>query len=708
MLAGAATAACAQGALQAPAQSSPPAVTTPASAPTSASARTASPPVASARVAPPADPRLPQVRAAIEAAERGTLDAASTTGLVSHPLYPWVEYAQLRRGIDTLDTARAKAFLDRHAGTAAGEAFRELWLASRARQRDWAAFLAAWSPTRAIERDRGLQCAHLAARAATGRIDASWTRSMQSLWREAGTALPEVCDAPIATLAERGELPSELRWARIDAAAAEGQSGVMRAAARGLPAAEAALANDYAAFIDSVHERALTWPKSERSRRIASHGLARIAKASPAQAEALLPKYANALGFTDADRGRVLYPVALWTVASYEPESARRLAAVPDVAYDERLHEWQAREAMARSDWRGALTAIQRMPAAQRNDSRWQYFEARLAERMGDKPAAQRLYREAAKKAEFHGFLAADRIDAPYALCPWRPVVAPGEREAVARDPAIVRAMALHTLGRSGWAVREWDEALSRLTDAQRPIAVDIAQDHGWFDRAVFSLGKGNPDELRLYHLRFPLHHDAVIRREAARNRIDPAWVAAEIRAESIFNPTARSGANAMGLMQVIPSTGAAVARRIGVPWRGAESLYEPETNIVLGTAYLRQLLDQYGAQTYFAVAGYNAGPAPLNRWKTQRPGMDADFWIETVSYKETREYLARVFAFATIYDWRLNGDALNLRDRMHGRIDGPRKKFACPLPDAGTASPAPATTKPTGATPAPAPTPRR
>ena len=135
-----------------------------------------------------------------------------------------------------------------------------------------------------------------------------------------------------------------------------------------------------------------------------------------------------------------------------------------------------------------------------------------------------------------------------------------------------------------------------------------------------------------------------------------------------------------MGLMQVLPATGAAVARRIGVPWGGAESLYDPDTNIVLGTAYLRQMLDDYGGQPYFAIAGYNAGPAPLNRWQSQRPGMDPDFWIETISYKETRDYVARVLAFSVIYDWRLNGDALTLSDRMRGRTDGARKRFACPL----------------------------
>jgi len=59
---------------------------------------------------------------------------------------------------------------------------------------------------------------------------------------------------------------------------------------------------------------------------------------------------------------------------------------------------------------------------------------------------------------------------------------------------------------------------------------------------------------------------------------------------------------------------------------------------------------------------------------------MDPDFWIETISYKETRDYVARVLAFSVIYDWRLNGDSLVLDDRMRGRLDGPRKRFACPV----------------------------
>ena len=262
----------------------------------------------------------------------------------------------------------------------------------------------------------------------------------------------------------------------------------------------------------------------------------------------------------------------------------------------------------------------------------------------------------------------------------------PAAKQSIARDPAIVRALQLFALDRKGWAQREWDDALSRFSDEQRRIAVEVAQDNGWFDRGVFGLvnvgGKRHPEETRLYHLRFPLHHEATIRREAARNNLDPAWVAAEIRAESVFDPNARSSADARGLMQVLPATGAEVAAKLGMPWAGGQSLYDADTNIALGSAYLRQLMDKYGGKPYQVIAGYNAGPAPLGRWMSQRPAMDADFWIETISYKETREYVARVLSFSTVYDWRLNGDALRVSDRMLGRAGGPRKGFACPTPE--------------------------
>ncbi|MDQ7761202.1 transglycosylase SLT domain-containing protein [Xanthomonas sontii] len=624
------------------------------------------------------DAQRPAIRSAIDDAEQGRFDPVRAAAFKQHPLYGWLEYANLRRNIDKVSDAQAQDFLKRYAGQPVAESFRALWLPALARREDWPALLANWKPTENL----GLRCAQLNARQATGRADAQWVDEAQALWRNAGKSLPDACDPVFAVLQARGGMTDALRWARVEAAADAQQPAVMRAAARGLPAADLALANDYAAFLDAVHTRALTWPKTERSRKVAVDGLAKLAKTDPDAAERQLPQFVQALQFSEAQRGAVLYQIALWTVASYGPESARRLNAVPESAYDERLHEWRAREAMARGDWPAALAAIRKMPPAQRNDSRWQYFEARLAEKTGNASEAQRLYRAAASSATFHGFLAADRLKQPYALCPWEPNDSAQAQAAVARDPSLVRALELFKIDRAGWAVAEWNDALSRFDDTQRRMAVEVASANGWFDRAVFGLGK-RPEEQRLYTLRFPLHHADTIRREAGKNAIDPAWVAAEIRAESVFNPNARSPANAMGLMQVVPATGASVARNLGLAgYGGAASLYDPDTNIAIGTAYLRQLLNTYGLP-YLTIAAYNAGPGPAARWQSQRPGHDADFWIETVSYKETREYVARILAFSVIYDWRLNGDALPVTERMLGKLDAPRKKFVCTAADA-------------------------
>src|SRR3546814_13273995 len=111
------------------------------------------------------------------------------------------------------------------------------------------------------------------------------------------------------------------------------------------------------------------------------------------------------------------------------------------------------------------------------------------------------------------------------------------------------------------------------------------------------------------------------MRREARKHRRDPAWVAADIRAESIFNPRARSSANARGLMQVLPSTGAAVAKRNGIPYGGAESLYDSDTNIAIGTAYLRPMEVKYG-QTYSPIAAYTARPSPISPCQPHRPAL--------------------------------------------------------------------------------------
>lgn len=618
-------------------------------------------------------------REALELAERGPAPLAEQRlrALADHPLHPWLEYARLRRDLGNHNAVAVRAFLRRHDGQPVAGLLRAAWLDALIERKQWRDLLADWRDTGKLAH----RCALQHARVQLGTVNAAALDEIAALYLH-GQSLPALCDAPIAALQSHHRLTPELRWRRLMLAAEAGELGLARHLARGLPADASALAQDYVAFLETPHTRAAQWPKNERSRRIGVLGLSRLARRAPDPAETLLAGLAGPLALGEAEQGAVRYQIALWTVASYGAESARRLAAVPASAYDERLHEWRVREALARRDDAAALTAIAAMSEAQRRDARWRYFEARLRERNGEPETARALYAEAARDASFHGFLAADRAGQPYALCPRSPATPADIAAEVAANAHLVRAIELFELDRPGWAELEWRAALAGFDDTRRVEAVRLARRAGWHDRAVFHLGK-QPDELKLYRLRFPLGYASTIRELAKKHDLDPAVIAAEIRAESSWMPKARSGADARGLMQVLPATGRALARQEDVAWVGDATLYRPLSNLRLGTAYLRQMLDRHGGRYYVAMAAYNAGPAPVQRWLAQRPGLDPDLWIETIPYKETRDYVARVLAFSVIYDWRLGQKATPVGERMNGRRvdDARRRAFACTVP---------------------------
>lgn len=628
-------------------------------------------------------PERGNIQAALEASERDELDAREKNSFTEHPLFNWLEVLAFKKRLNTKTITRndqkdIEALLQRYQTMAAGDWLRNAYLNYLSSQKDWTNFVRFYTGSD----DDELQCADLNARMAANKTDEAWVHDVQKIWLN-GKSLPNLCDAAFLRLTQLNKLDNNLRWQRIELAAAQNQTSLMRALALALPADDASLARSYADFIDSPHARYSTWPKTARSRQIAVQGLVRLAKRSPDAAQLQVKTITPVLGLIDKESGRVLNEVALWTVASYGANSAQRLNAVPEVAYDEKLHEWRVREAMSRNNDTAALAAIEKMGSTQRNSAQYQYFEGRLRERLNQKESAKILFAKAAQSANFHGWLAADRLNQPYFLCPLEPSNNRAVIKKVADDGRIVRAFELFAIDRTNFALKEFNAAFDSFSAEEKKVAIALSQEENWYDRAVFSIGN-TPTDLQYYSLRFPLHHERHLREQAKINSLDPSWVAGQTRAESIFMPRARSAADARGMMQILPGTGAQVSARLGIPWRGGESLYEPETNITLGTAYMRQMLDRYDGFPYLAIAAYNAGPAPISRWKEARPSLETDFWIETIPYKETRDYVSRVLAFSVVYDWRLNRSATSLTDRMLGRFNQnqtQRRAFVCPTP---------------------------
>ncbi|HUP89189.1 MAG TPA: transglycosylase SLT domain-containing protein [Longimicrobiales bacterium] len=144
----------------------------------------------------------------------------------------------------------------------------------------------------------------------------------------------------------------------------------------------------------------------------------------------------------------------------------------------------------------------------------------------------------------------------------------------------------------------------------------------------------------RLLRIVFPMPFEDLIVREATKNKIDPFLVAALIRQESTFDPLAMSGVGAVGLMQVMPATAN----------RSTQQLRDAETNVRIGTAHLKMLIDQYRGQPAYLLAAYNAGQTPVGRWLKLPGSSDPLIFAERVPYEETRGYVKIVQRNAWVY----------------------------------------------------------
>ena len=155
---------------------------------------------------------------------------------------------------------------------------------------------------------------------------------------------------------------------------------------------------------------------------------------------------------------------------------------------------------------------------------------------------------------------------------------------------------------------------------------------------------------LAYWRILFPKAWWDTIKTESARNNLDPYFVLSLIRQESEFNPSVVSYANAYGLMQLLPSNGKKVASEEGMTHFQTFQLLDPETNIRLGTRYLREMLDQVGGVPEYAMAAYNAGESRVQDWEAAGPYGGIDEFVESIPFTQTRDYVEGIRRNEEIY----------------------------------------------------------
>jgi len=238
-----------------------------------------------------------------------------------------------------------------------------------------------------------------------------------------------------------------------------------------------------------------------------------------------------------------------------------------------------------------------------------------------------------------------------------------------------VRAITLVSIGLRSEGVREWNYTIRGLSDRELLAAAQYACDREVWDRCINTSEKTRAEVDMDQRYPTPLRKDVVAR--AREIGLDPAFVYGLIRQESRFIADARSGVGAAGLMQLMPATARWTAKKIGLPYTPG-AIVDRDTNLRLGNAYLKLVLDDAGGSQAMAAAAYNAGPGRPRKWR-DGPVLDAAVWVENIPFPETRDYVKKVLSNSTYYAALIGGKGTVLRSRL-GKTIGPPDPNAPPL----------------------------
>ncbi len=619
--------------------------------------------------APGSDDTVLQAREALRRKDRAALAAARlAVNSARHPLTPWVEYWELGNRLAEAQQGELDAFYARWPGSYVEDRLRNDWLLELGRRRDWPQLRSEY-PRFRMNDDREVTCYALLAQYWTGQdVKAAATAA----WA-AQKELDDGCALLGRTLFEAKALTPDDAWRVARLMVDANRPRTARAAALLAQPKHGQLIAD---VLDKPARFLARRPPlgAHEADELTLLALMRLAASDPDAAAAWLdgkparplpqPMAATAWAFVARHAAMKQQPQAadqarrawqLW-------EGANKAGLLPP--WSDELLAWQVRAALRqpsapadadRQRWRLVVKAIDAMGSVEQRDSTWVYWRARataaLAAAGPDGDAARAAARLALEgistQFNFYGKLALEDLGGRITLPPVPAPPSAAEREGARNHAGLTRALQLLALGLRSEGVREWNYALRGLTERELLAAAQRACEREVWDRCI-NASERTRSEIDI-NQRFPLPYREQVLAKARAVGLDPAVLYGLMRQESRFVSEIRSGVGASGLMQLMPATAKWTARQIGLDFK-PEMINDRDTNLLLGAAYLKRVLDDFGGSLALATAAYNAGPGRPRRWREGGTLMEPAAWAESIPFSETRDYVKKVLSNSVYY----------------------------------------------------------
>ena len=603
-----------------------------------------------------------------------------------HALEPYAAYWELKARLDDATARDVQDFYARYPGTYQEDRLRADWLLLLGQRRDWAAF-AAELPNYRMNDDKEIRCyALLVEHLKTPSQDARLADEVRKNWYAQRDA-EDGCRSAAERLVGNKNLNAQDVWQKARLALEGNRPRAAREAVAIVSPESVGLVSE---LVDSpakfLGEKTIAVRSTRKE--LITLALVRLASTDQAGADA-------AANLMEAKWGsQLMAEERNWVWGLVGKQTATRLGTVPasaalahyaKVTKDSDLTDdmlgWKVRAALrasAQPRWRDVLAATNAMSDAAKLEPTWVYWRARAlgATTSPDNPEVLALYQTIASVRGFYEQLALEELGQKITV-PARPAaISLEEKEAARLNPGLNRAAYAIAIGLRPEGVREWNYATNLaspggMADRELLAAAQFACDKQIWDRCINTSERTK--SVMDFEQRFPMpFKNAVVKRAQSIN-LDPAYVYGLIRQESRFIMDARSSVGASGLMQVMPATARETARRLGMTGFTADQITDRDTNIAIGTGYLKLVLDDIGGSMAMAAAAYNAGPGRPRTWRGQpgSPTLDAAIWAESVPFAETRDYVKKVLSNTTNYAAMLTGQPQSLKARL-GTV-GPR-----------------------------------
>ena len=573
--------------------------------------------------------------------------------LQGHPLQPWAEYWALRLRLDDGDANGVPDYLGRHPDAYLAEKLRGDWLRVLGKNRDWESFQRE-RPALALP-DAEVNC--YAAQAART------PDAVRTLWNSSQD-LPQACEVLVDQLVAAGDLTVEEVWQRVRRLFEAKRVGAARSAAAYLPASEGFDGRGLESIAQSPARHLDRLPAAFAARRggreVALFAVQRLARNDPQDAA---KRFGRVESHFNAEERAYAWGQLAWQAAlRHQPEALAWYDKAAGTILSEEQMAWQIRAALRVHDWGVVRRAIATMPPTASAQPDWTYWQARALAAQGRPDEARAHYLKIAGQPNFYGNLADEELGRVVEVPPRAVAPSIEELALAAANPGLQRALALFRVDMRVEGVREWVWSLRGMDDRTLLAAAEFAKRHEVWDRAI-----NTADRTQTQHnfsLRYIAPFSDRVLPKADELALNNGWVYGLMRQESRFIMNAKSSVGAKGLMQLMPATAKWVAKKINLSNFHPARVTEMDTNVTLGTHYMKMVLESLDNHPVLASAAYNAGPGRARKWRAERP-LEGAIYAETIPFSETRDYVKKVMSNAVYYNTLFEGKPQSLKSTL-------------------------------------------